>query len=436
MLVANRARPTTTLVAAKRYFLHISQSPGASYAGGTPFRETVMHAYAVHALVYLCALACAALLGTQAIAAPLQVQIGYLSWQPERGPLLSNVIPEPEDAGLRGAELAISDSNSTGRFLKHSYQLQTPASASPEALLSSAQQLHAEGLRLFVVNAPAEQFQALAQALPDSLLINAGSADDALRESCLANVLHSLPSRAMLADALVQFLALRRWQRALLIVGQQPEDQQYAEALRRAAKRFGIQIIAEKPWTFDNDQRRSAQADMPVFTQSDEYDVVLVADERGDFGEYVPYLTWYPRPVAGTQGLTPTGWHKTVETYGAAQLQKRFELHAGRWMNDRDFAAWIAVRSIATVVTRKGTLEPAAIRQALLSEQLPIDGFKGRKLSYRTWDGQLRQPIPLVQPRALVSTSPQEGFLHPSNELDTLGLDQPESRCHLAEQTL
>ena len=433
MLVAAQARPPTTLVPGKRYFLHISPAAGASYAGGTPLRETVMRALALHALVYLCALACAALLGTQAFAAALDVQIGYLAWQPERGPLLSNVIPEPADAGLRGAELAIADSNSTGRFLAHRYQLQAPPSASPEALLSAARALHQQGLRLFVVNTPAEQLLPLARALPDSLLINAGSADDALRESCQANLLHSLPSRAMLADALLQFLALRRWQRALLIVGQQADDQRYAEALQRAAGRFGVKIIARKAWTFDNDQRRSAQAEMPLFTQGAEYDVALVADDRGHFGEYVPYQTWYPRPVAGTQGLMPTGWHKTVETYGAAQLQKRFEAHAGRWMNDRDFAAWIAVRSLATVATRQGTAEPAAIRQALLDAQLPIDGFKGRKLSYRPWDGQLRQPIALVQPRALVSTSPQDGFLHPSSELDTLGLDQPESRCHLGQ---
>ncbi|HSC82021.1 MAG TPA: ABC transporter substrate-binding protein [Pseudomonas sp.] len=399
-----------------------------------------MRQFVTYALVYLCALASAALVVTQSQAAEaqaLQVQIAYLNWQPARGPLLSNVIADPQDAGLRGAELAISDSNSTGRFLQHSYSLHSVTADSPEQLLAAAQRLHQQGLRLFVVNTPAEQLRALAVALPDSLLFNAGSADDSLRsEACLANVLHSLPNRAMLADALLQYLAVRQWTRLLLIVGQTEDDQLYAAALRRAAKRFGLHIVAEKPWSFDNDQRRSAQAEMPLFTQTEEYDVVLVADERGDFGEYVPYQTWYPRPVAGTQGLTPTGWHKTVETYGAAQLQKRFEALTGRWMNDRDFAAWIAVRSIATAVTRLRSGDAAQIRQLALSADLPIDGFKGRKLSYRSWDGQLRQPIPLVQPRALVATSPQEGFLHPFSELDTLGYDQPESRCRLAEAAL
>ncbi|WP_323147331.1 ABC transporter substrate-binding protein [Pseudomonas marginalis] len=387
-----------------------------------------MRQLAPYAVICLLAIAWAAT--GQAAEAPLQVQIGYLGYRPDPGPLLSNVIPEPADAGQRGAELAIIDSNSTGAFLNQRYSLTTATVDTPDALLAAAQAQHAQGLRLFVINAPAASLRQLSAALPDSLLFNAGSPDDRLRSSdCLGNVLHTLPSRAMLADALAQFLVVRKWQKALLIVGPTEDDQAYAAALRRAAKRFGVQLVAEKAWRFDNDQRRSAQADMPLFTQTAEYDVVLVADERGDFGEYVPYQTWYPRPVAGTQGLTPTGWHKTVETYGAAQLQKRFEALAGRWMNDRDFAAWMAVRSVASAVSKLRQVEPMAIRQVEISEQLPLDGFKGRKLSYRPWNGQLRQPIPIVQPRALVSTSPQDGFLHPTNEMDSLGYDKPEVTC-------
>lgn len=387
-----------------------------------------MRQLAPYAVICLLAIAWAAT--GQAAEAPLQVQLGYLGYRPDPGPLLSNVIAEPADAGQRGAELAIIDSNSTGAFLNQRYSLTSATVDTPDALLAAAQAQHAQGLRLFVVNAPAASLRQLSAALPDSLLFNAGSPDDRLRSTdCLGNVLHTLPSRAMLADALAQFLVVRKWQKALLIVGPTEDDQAYAAALRRAAKRFGVQLVAEKAWSFDNDQRRSAQADMPLFTQTAEYDVVLVADERGDFGEYVSYQTWYPRPVAGTQGLTPTGWHKTVETYGAAQLQKRFEALAGRWMNDRDFAAWMAVRSVASAVSKLRQVEPMAIRDVDISEQLPLDGFKGRKLSYRAWNGQLRQPIPIVQPRALVSTSPQDGFLHPTNEMDSLGYDKPEVTC-------
>ena len=131
-------------------------------------------------LLALCC--CAALANTAAVAGEaLDVRIGYLDYRPDPGPLLSNVIPEPDDAGLRGAELAITDSNTTGRFLNHNYQLTARNSDSPEHLLDDARALRNDGLRLFIVNAPDDSLRQLAEALPDSLLINAGSASDELR---------------------------------------------------------------------------------------------------------------------------------------------------------------------------------------------------------------------------------------------------------------
>ena len=205
-----------------------------------------MRQLAPYAVICLLAIAWAA--NGQAAEAPLQVQIGYLGYRPDPGPLLSNVIPEPADAGQRGAELAILDSNSTGAFLNQRYSLTTATVDTPDALLAAAQAQHAQGLRLFVVNAPAASLRQLSAALPDSLLFNAGSPDDSLRSTaCLGNVLHTLPSRAMLADALAQFLVVRKWQKALLIVGPTEDDQAYAAALRRAAKRFGVQWWRKRP---------------------------------------------------------------------------------------------------------------------------------------------------------------------------------------------
>ena len=128
----------------------------------------------------------------EASANELQVRIGYLAHQPPRGPLLSNVIPEPADAGRRGAELAIVDSNSTGRFLKHRYALHSAEADSAEQLLAKARELHDGGLRLFVVNAPADSLCQLAAALPDSRDFAAAFEDKdlALR---IHRLLHRLP---------------------------------------------------------------------------------------------------------------------------------------------------------------------------------------------------------------------------------------------------
>lgn len=366
---------------------------------------------------------------------PLEISIAYVGQQIDRGPVLSNIIPEPEDAGLQGARLAISDSNTTGRFLQQHYNLHTVEGEDSKALTASAFELYGRGVRLFIANTDSATLRALRSSLPaDTVLINAGSRDDELRSSqCIDGLLHTIPSRAMLADALAQWLIMRRWNRWMLVEGATADDQAFAEAIKRAAKRFGGKIVADKAWSFDTDLRRTAQKELPPFTSGEEYDVVVVADERGDFGEYLPYNTGLPRPVVGTQGMMPTGWHKMIEAWGAAQLQSRFEDQANRWMNEKDYAAWAGVRSIAEAVTRTGDASPEAVRNYLLSDRFELAAFKGRKLSFRGWSGQLRQPIALIHPRALVSSSPQEGFLHQRTELDTLGFDEPESQCRVAQ---
>jgi ABC transporter substrate binding protein (PQQ-dependent alcohol dehydrogenase system) len=192
--------------------------------------------------------------------------------------------------------------------------------------------------------------------------------------------------------------------------------------------------VARKQWSFNTDLRRAAQQEIPLFTQDDDYDVVVVADELGDFGEYVPYNTWLPRPVVGTQGLTPTAWHRVIEQWGAAQLQSRFEKRAGRWMNSTDYGAWLALRAVGEAAALTGSLDPQTISTKLLDPQFRMGGYKGRQLSFRSWSGQLRQPIPLVHPRALTSQSPQTGYLHPVTDLDTLGYDHSESNCQLNPQ--
>ncbi|MBP53698.1 MAG: branched-chain amino acid ABC transporter substrate-binding protein [Marinobacter sp.] len=363
----------------------------------------------------------------------LEVHVGYVQWVPDPGPVLSNVIPEPEDAGLKGAELGLQDNSTTGKFLGQTYTLKSTVADSEAEAIAAFDQLRKSGIELFVVNAPAQTLKSMiAKAGADTLLFNAGSKADGLRTTeCNANLLHTMPSYAMLTDALAQWLNQRRWDEIFMITGPTDDDKDWANAFRRSAKRFGLEMIEDKPWTFDADLRRTASRELPLFTQASDYDAVVVADIRGDFGEYVPFNTWLPRPVVGTQGMSPVTWHRVVESWGAAQLQNRFRDLAGRDMTGEDYAAWAAIRSIGTAVTDLGSAEPADVRRFLFSDEFQLAAFKGRKLTYRDWNGQLRQPIPLVHPRGLVARAPFEGFLHPHTKMDTLGFDEPESNCRI-----
>ena len=95
-----------------------------------------------------------------------------------------------------------------------------------------------------------------------------------------------------------------------------------------------------------------------------------------------------------------------------------------------DYASWTAVRSIGEAVTRVMSNDVSKIKSYLLGEKFGLGAYKGVKVSFRSWNGQLRQPVLLAAPRSMISVSPQEGYLHPKSELDTLGKDKPESTCN------
>jgi len=162
------------------------------------------------------------------------------------------------------------------------------------------------------------------------------------------------------------------------------------------------------------------QAEVARFTQGIGYDVLVVADEADEFGDQLSYRTYAPRLVAGTQGLVPSAWARPHEQWGATQLQERFLRQAGRWMTDRDYTAWMAVRAIGEAATRSKSTDPGAISAFLRSDQFELAAYKGARLSFRPWDGQLRQPILLADARSLVSVSPPPGrFLHTSSPSST-----------------
>jgi ABC transporter substrate binding protein (PQQ-dependent alcohol dehydrogenase system) len=368
------------------------------------------------------------------------VQVGWLSQAVKRTLPLSYLDQPPEDEGIQGARLAIADDNTTGHFTGQSFELVESVAPAHGDIAAAFRDLAGKSIRLVVTDLGAPQLLSVA-SLPEAAaatIFNTGAAEDRLRaEDCRANILHLLPSRAMLADALVQYLVAKRWADLLLVVGHSEGDREFAGDIRHAALKFQAHIVMEKPWTFVPGARRTdtghfaIQAEVARFTQGISYDVLVVADEEDEFGDDLSYRTFDPRPVAGTQGLVPSAWARPHEQWGATQLQDRFLRQAKRWMTDRDYAAWMAVRAIGEAATRSKSTDPAAISAFLRSDHFELAAYKGARLSFRSWDGQLRQPILLADPRSLVSVSPQPGFLHQFSELDTLGIDKPETKCRM-----
>ena len=359
----------------------------------------------------------------------------------DRPPPLSLLDIPPRDEGIAGAKLAIADNANTGRFLGQEFRLDIIESAKADELLSETEKRVSAGQHFLVLDVRPQTVLMLAGALKqkDALLFNAGAPDENLREEdCRANILHTAPSRSMLADALAQYLAWKQWRRWFLVLGTRPEDQAFAEALRRAAKRFGARIVEERTFSVESGSRRAdggheqVQQQIPLFTQNAAaHDVVVVADESELFGEYFPFRTWEARPVAGTQGLTAASWHPALEQWGGTQFQNRFRRSANRTMRPLDYDVWLAVRAIGEAASRRRSTAFADIAAHLRSAEFELAGFKGQKLTFRDWNGQLRQPILIATPKLPVSVSPQPGFLHQFSVLDTLGVDRPETKCRL-----
>ncbi|MBV8130894.1 MAG: ABC transporter substrate-binding protein [Alphaproteobacteria bacterium] len=368
------------------------------------------------------------------------VQIGWLSQPIKRTLPLSYLDQPPEDEGIQGAHLAITDNATTGHFTGQSFELAERVIPEDGDVAAAFRDLAAKGTRLVVTDLPAPDLLSVA-SLPEAAsvtIFDTAAPDDRLRgEDCRANLLHLLPSRAMLADALVQYLVAKRWPDILLVIGHSEGDSELAGDIRHAAQKFQAHIVKEKPWTFVPGARRTdtghfaIQAEVARFTQGISYDVLIVADEEDEFGDELLYRTFDPRPVAGTQGLVPSSWARPHEQWGATQLQDRFLHQAKRWMTDRDYAAWMAVRAIGEAATRTKSTDPAAISTFLRGDRFELAAYKGARLSFRSWDGQLRQPVLLADAHSLVSVSPQPGFLHQFSELDTLGIDKPETKCRM-----
>ena len=392
-------------------------------------------------MIRFSALTLTILLGFTAVAAaaqPLDVKIGYLR-RPQHKETISLVQMPPPNDGLAGAQMAVDDNDTTGRFLNQRYSLIDVHLKPKDDPVAAVNQLASQGVKLVVTDLPADELLKVADAGKGMLFFNAAALADRLRQQeCRANVIHTAPSRAMLADGLAQYLVWKKWTRWLLVVGSHKRDQLYADALKRSAKRFGAKIVQQRVFKDTGGARRTdsgvaqIQLQIPVFTQeAPSYDVLVAADESQVFANYLPYRTWDARPVAGSAGLVPTSWDPSNSLWGAIQMQSRFTQRFKRLMTALDMQAWTAVRMIGEAVSRANTTDEGKILAFLKSPKLALGAFKGQKLTLRDWDLQLRQPILLTDGRTIVSVSPQPGFLHQFSELDTLGYDRPETKCKL-----
>ena len=348
----------------------------------------------------------------------------------ERSRIERPALGHPTGTVAAALALALQDSKLELDAAGASLLIDTVRVASAAAAKEAAGKAESGGAVALLADLPADWLLAAVDAskLP---MLNLGEAADRLRErDCRPRLWHLLPSERMRADALAQTLTARRWAQVLLLVGPLPADQERAASARAAIKRYGLKLVAEKPFKLSADPRERDLANPMLLTgtaAAGPYDVVWVVDAEAEFARALPYRTVLPRPVVGDAGLVALAWASSFERFGAPQISRRFAKAAGRAMTGQDWAAWLAGKALvgAAVAAPAG---PAPAFQKALAEAA-LDGSKGVAMGFRPWDGQLRQPMLLGDGISVVAMAPVDGILHPKNALDTLGADAPEKLC-------
>jgi ABC transporter substrate binding protein (PQQ-dependent alcohol dehydrogenase system) len=370
-------------------------------------------------------------------AKPTKVTFGYLSIKndPRYDEIktYANLVLRPAIDPFQGAQVGLRDGRIMGRALKMNFELGRVEGTDAKELLAGLDRLYTEkGVRFFLLDAPGDIVANLAKATRgrDLLLLNVTAPDDALRgAACAPQLLDVAPSLTMLTDALAEYALVEKWRNILLLRGPRPEDKTLADSYARSFTRFGAKIVDTREFVPTKDPRQREQNNIPLLTSGPDYDAVVVADTEGDFGRFFPYQVALPRPVIGSVGLVPAAWDWTLERYGAPQLNQRFEHEAKRQMTSYDWEAWAAVRVVIAGIAGSRSAELAPVEAYLKGDALRFDMYKGAPGSFRSWDNQLRQPIVLHTSDAVIAVAPFEQFLHPVTNLDSLGVDKPQTEC-------
>lgn len=391
-------------------------------------------------LAALAALALAAPAAAQEDDPPPEVVIGYLDLAED--PRYDDWGVHPVDIrsatairdrrAFAGAQVGLAELKRLERAAKARFALERRTVADAAGMIAAIRGMRAAGIGFFLLDAPDAAAADVAAATADAgaVLFNATATGDSLRNAdCRPHLFHTAASRAMLADAVAQYLRSRKWSDALVLRGPLPEDAETVRAFVRAAELFGLEIVDVRDFVLGGDPAERERNDLDFLTGAADYDAVFVADADGEFALGAPYATRLPAPVVGAGGLVPRVWHWSYLRHGAPQVHGRFERMHGRRMGGADWGAWVAMRIIGHAVARARTTDPAAIAAFLREGRLRVDGSKGPGMGFRPWNNQLRQPILLTTAEWTVARAPIEGFRHRVTDLDTLGYEARDTAC-------
>ena len=292
-------------------------------------------------------------------------------------------------------------------------------------------------------------------------LLNVLSERDGLRnQECSPYLFDIAPSAAMYLDALEGWFVgqgFRKWEFVVSNdqAGASMLDRARATLTRRhfAARVSGVVKVAPgKP--VDPAALAAVAKDAPDV-------VVLLLDANDQLAFVKAYaasgmramITGFPEPAAQTRafyrawqaaaggaqaGYRSEAWDASLPSFGAVQLNDRFQKRWGEPMDTSSWAAFMAFQVLYNTFTSGGARTPSAVQAYFEQPGTVFDVWKGVATSFRPWNHQLRQSLYLAHIEkdgsvTVVGTLPE--VFKPGTSLverlDQLGYQKGESRCHL-----
>jgi ABC-type branched-subunit amino acid transport system substrate-binding protein len=385
--------------------------------------------------------------------APRVVRIGHLSHR-------QGDASDMAAYAVMGAQLGAEEADVTAGMFGTKIELIFEEATTPENLPSLAQKLIALGNLSAIIaaldDATTARLSALAQQERVVCLNTAARGGDLRGEKCHRSTFHVEPDLAMYTHAMGQWLVRNNRKRWYAVVS----ERAYGQEVYHRASRFvqhqggadlGRSVITPGQADFKDVLAHLAQADAEAVV------VALRGEELRHFLEQYKaaglktLLAGVPLDItalwqaghASLPGVWVTSWYHELERFSARELNRRFSRRFGKPAESFAWANWAAVKLVVEGVLRSGTADAAALVTYL--EGTPqFDGHKGKALTFREWNHQLRQPLYVLQAREetpenswdllqLIGEVPPPAAPGRSvvEVLDTLGEPKTESLCRL-----
>jgi ABC transporter substrate binding protein (PQQ-dependent alcohol dehydrogenase system) len=364
---------------------------------------------------------------------------------------------------IMGAQLGVEEANVTAGMFGTRVELIIEDATTADNMRSLTRKLaaqeHVSAIIAALDDSATAELSTLSQQVRVVCLNTCARGGELRGEKCQRLTFHVEPDLAIHTHALGQWLVQNNRKRWQYVVSEQLFGQKVYQRANRFLQQQGGADLGRSVIT----SGQSDFKDLLTHLADSDAEAVMVAlrgEELRNFLEQykatevkillagVPLdmiALWQATP-ASLQSVWVTSWYHGLERFSARELNRRFSRRFEKSAESFAWANWAAVKLVVEGVLRSGTTDASALVNYFEGAP-PFDGHKGKALTFRAWNHQLRHPLYVLKAREdkpenardllqLIAELPPPAAPGRSvvEVLDTLGEPQSESLCRLAAQ--